>query len=315
VVRTQHGWLVVAAGLAALGGRASADVPRPSAKLVATAEPASRANSEISGGLDLAQLQTSVLWKQYVAPLLASSDIAAQLNVLKARCKLTPTRVVTRISFGIKQLGVRARDGAIVAHGMPKAKLVACLSALTTATDKLDDSARIDSDLLISKARDGTNVAFSFLDDSTALVVVGEQATPAGVKSITMGRSALKPSLAFVELYENPTTADTLWLLMNDDFNAFDHFANAGIKPKAVFGSISVGVAHDIGLDVSIRLATADEAEALANMMQPQVQRVAELFDRLVVASDGRDVRVELRLDDAKLRLLATRLVQTLASP
>ena len=125
-------------------------------------------------------------------------------------------------------------------------------------------------------------------------------------QAIATGHSALKTSRTFVEIYQQTKTADTLWMIMNGNSKAFEPLANMGFKVKAVFGSISV--AHDVGVDIRIRLATPEDAAKLAATVQPQVQQAAAMFDKMVVTGDGPDVRVELRVKDARLKALMSQL-------
>ena len=296
-VKIQRGWLVVALGLSTLG----ASAPAFAQKLATDDLSLLPADSEMVGGLNFAQLQTTVLWKKYVAPLLAGGDFQATLNELKAKCKVDAMQLVTRISFGIKVSGSDgAPEGVIVAHGVPKARLVACYGL--KGTKKLGADVTVDGDVVIVNAKDGRNVAFSFVDDSTALIVMGKNATRAGIKALATGQSGLKTSPAFVELYKKTSTTDTMWMLMNGNSKAFEELAKTGIRPRAVFGSIRV--AHDISLDFRMRFATPEEAQRVAGVVQPQVQQAAAMFDKLVVTSDGPDVRVEIGIADAKLKVL-----------
>jgi hypothetical protein len=307
--------MVIALGLATLGVSGSAfaqKAPPPPVPKVAASDDLSLlpVDSELVGGLDFAQLQTSMLWKQYVGPLLQSGDVQAQMAEFKATCNVDPMQVVTRISFGIKgikQGGGGNPDGVIVAHGVPKAKLVACFGKYTAGKKKLGKDVTVDGDVLITKDKDsGQSVAFSFFDENTALIVVGKQATKAGIKLIAKGQSALKTSPAFVDFYKKTNTSDTLWVLMNGNSPIFAQLAAMGIKPKAVFGSINV--TKDIALDLRMRLPTADEAKKLASTVQPQVTQAAAMFDKLVVTNDGSDVRVQIGLSDAKLKALMMQL-------
>lgn len=314
MARIQRGWFVALGLTLCVSASAYADkapAPKPAADDLSLLP----VDSEVVGGLDFAQLQTSVLWKQYVSPLLASGDVQAQIAEFKATCNVDPMQVVTRLSFGIKGLQQPAPDGVIVAHGVPKAKLVACFASFTKAKGKtkLGDDVTVDGDVLISKAKDGRNVAFSFVDDATALIVIGKQATKAGIKEIAKGKSALKTSAAFVELYKKTNTADTLWMLMNGNSSAFAQLAAMGIKPKAVFGSISV--AHDVQLDFRMRLASKDQAKALSDGVQPQVAQMGAMFDKLVISNDDTDIRVQLSISDAKLKVLMKQFAPMLAKP
>ncbi|MBS1123969.1 MAG: hypothetical protein H6Q90_6197, partial [Deltaproteobacteria bacterium] len=254
-------------------------------------------DSEFVGGLDVGQLQQSFLWKQYVEPLL-TTDVQKQMTEFKNLCGVDPMKVVTRISFGLKGLTTGAPDGVIVAHGVPKAKLVACFAQISK-DKKLGDEVTVDGDVLISNSKDGRPVAFTFVNDSTALIVVGSSATKAGVRTTAKGGTALRTSAAFVDLYKKTKITDTLWILMNGNSKAFDALSQMGVKPKAVFGSINV--VQDLQLDMRMRLDSADVAKLLAIQAQGPVTQAAAMFDQLAVASDGADVRVTLALSDAKL--------------
>jgi hypothetical protein len=258
-------------------------------------------DSEMVGGLDFQALQASQLWKQFVGPLMAKNDVQKQMAEFQAECGVDPMKLVTKVSFGIKGIGNPQPDGVIVAHGVPKAKLVACYDKIVKKKGQSGDVKR-DGDVLIVK-QNGGNVAFSFVDDSTALIVVGTQATKDGSKAIAKGTSALKTSAAFVEIYKKTNTADTLWLVMNGSSKAFDQMAALGIKPKAVFGSLNV--TKDLNLDLKIRMKTPAEATNFAKMANQQLGMAAAMVDKIAITADGADVKVVVLLTDAKLKQLA----------
>ncbi len=258
-------------------------------------------DSEMVGGLDFQQLQASQLWKQFVGPMLAKNDVQKQMAEFQAECGVDPMKIVTKVSFGIKGVGNPQPDGVIVAHGVPKAKLVACYDKIVKKRGQSGDVKR-DGDVLIVK-QSGGNVAFSFVDDSTALIVVGKEATKDGSKAIAKGTSALKTSAAFVELYKKTNTADTLWIIMNGSSKAFDAMASLGIKPKAVYGSLNV--TKDLNLDLRVRMKTPAEATNLSKMMNQQVAAAAAMLDKISVTADGADVKIAVLLTDAKLKQLA----------
>lgn len=258
-------------------------------------------DSEMVGGLDFQQLQASQLWKQFMGPLLAKNDIQKQMAEFQTECGVDPMKVVTKIAFGLKGLGNPQPDGVIVAHGVPKAKLVACYDKMVKKKQQ-DVNVTRDGDVLIVKQAKG-NVAFSFVDDNTALIVVGSQATKDGSKTIAKGGSALKTSAAFVELYKKTNTGDTLWMIMNGSSKAFDAMASLGIKPKAVYGSLNV--TKDLNLDMKIRMKDAAGAQNLSKMMNQQAGAAAGMLDKLAITADGADVKIVVLLTDAKLKTLA----------
>ncbi|MEO8699720.1 MAG: hypothetical protein ABI867_06735 [Kofleriaceae bacterium] len=259
-------------------------------------------DSEMVAGLDFQSLQTSQLWKQFVEPMLGKGDVKKQMDEFKTNCGVDPMKVVTKISIGIKGIGQTNPDGVIVAHGVPKAKLVACYDKMTKMK-KTDADITRDGDVLIVKQKSGgQTVAFSFLDDTTAVMVVGTQATAAGVKGVVKGTSALKTSTAFVDFYKKTNTNDTLWLIMNGNSKAFDQLGAMGIKPKAVYGSLNV--TKDLTLDLKVRFNTADEAKNLSTMVNGQLKAAASMFDKITVTADGSDMKVAVLLTDAKLKAL-----------
>jgi hypothetical protein len=304
MIQIRRGWFVVALACG-ISVPALADDRPVARKLPAPAAAADDlsllpVDSEIVGGVDFAQLQQASLWKRYVQPMLMT-DIQQQLTELRSSCGVDPMKIVTRISFGLKGLQTQAPDGVIVAHGVPKAKLVACFAKLAK-TKQLGTDLTVDGDVLISTSKDGRPVAFSFVNDSTALIVVGTAATKDGVKQIAGGTGALKTSVAFLDLYKKTRITDTVWMLMNGNAKAFDALAQMGIKPKAVFGSINL--AQDLALDFRMRLGSEDQARSLATQVQGTVGQAAAMFDKLAVTSDGADLRVTLALSDAKLKAL-----------
>jgi hypothetical protein len=258
-------------------------------------------DSEMVAGLDFQQLQTSQLWKQMVEPLLAKGDIKKQMDEFKTNCGVDPMKVVTKISIGIKGIGAQNPDGVIVAHGVPKAKLVACYDKMTKLK-KTDADITRDGDVLIVKQKTGgQTVAFTFVDDSTAVMVVGTAATSAGIKGVVKGTSALKTSTAFVDFYKKTNTNDTLWMIMNGNSKAFDALGGMGIKPKAVYGSLNV--TKDLTLDLKVRFGTPDEAKNLATMANGQLKAA------------GSDIKVAVLLSDAKLKALMKQFAPMMNKP
>jgi hypothetical protein len=260
-------------------------------------------DSEMVMGLDFQQLQTSALWKQFVEPQLGKASVKKQFDDFKTKCNVDAMKVVTKIAIGVKGLGSDKPDGVIVAHGVPKAKLVTCYPKLV-ADKKADVEITRDGDILIIKEKGkAESAAFTFLDDSTALFAFGTIGTKDGITKIAKGTSALKTSAAFVEFYKKTSTTDTLWMIMNGNSKAFDQLASMGIKPKAVYGSVNV--TKDLNVDMRMRLGSADEAKNLANMFNGQIKQFAAMFDKIEVKADGADMRVAIMLTDAKLKALA----------
>ncbi len=259
-------------------------------------------DSELVAGLDFQQLQSSALWRTMIAPKLMTGSAKKQLDEFKANCGLDAMKVVTKIAIGIKGLGNDKPDGVIVAHGVPKAKLIACYDKMSKLK-KPDQDIKRDGDVLLVHDKNGQNVAFTFVDNTTALMVVGTKATTAGIKAIARGRSALRKSAAFSAIYGKTKTSHTLWLIMNGNSKAFDSLAGMGIKPKALYGSLNV--TKNLHLDLRMQVDSPDQAKTIANMLSGQIKAMAAMVDKVNVAASGADVVLTVMLSDAKLKALA----------
>lgn len=259
-------------------------------------------DSEFVAGLDFQQLQASALWKQFVEPQLAKGDVKKNLDEFKTECGVDAMKVVTKIAIGLKGLGNDKPDGVIVAHGVPKAKLVACYDKMSKKKKADADVTRDGDVLLVKNKKDGQTVAFTFVDDTTAIMVMGTQATTAGIKEVAKGKSALKTSKKFVEFYKKTNTNDTLWMIANGSSKAFEPLTQMVGKVTAVYGSLNV--TKDLNMDMRMVMASADAAKNFANMLQGQIKPMVSMFDKIDVKADGVELKVLVTLSDAKLKAL-----------
>lgn len=259
------------------------------------------ADSELVGGLDFQQAQTSLVWKQLVLPALAKGDAKAKLTEFQKTCGVDPMKVVTTVALGMKGLGNEHPDGVVVAHGVPKAKLLACFDKMTKGKKQSADVKR-DGDVLVVAKQGNQPVAFAFVDDTTAIIVIGTAATGDGVRAILKGTSALKTSAKFVDIYKKTNTKDTVWMIMNGNSKAFDELRKQNISPVVIFGSVKV--AKELTLDARIKFKTADEAKNIATMGQGQLKDASKMFDKISIDAEATDVKVGIVLGDAKLKEL-----------
>ncbi len=262
-------------------------------------------DAEVVGGLDFQQLQASTLFKNLVGPALAKNDVQKSLAEFQAECGVDPMKVVTKISFGIKMVNDKP-DGVLVAHGVPKAKMIACYDKMSKKKQPDADITR-DGDVLIVKPKKGgadEAVAFNFVDDSTLIVGFGSKGNKDGIKAVAKGTSALKTSATFVQFFKKTNTSDTMWMIVNGSLKALAPMAQLGIKPRAIYGSLNV--TKDLNLDVKFNMKTAAEATNLSQLMNTQAKPAAGMVDKLTIAAIDTDVSIKLLLSDAKLKALAT---------
>jgi hypothetical protein len=154
--------------------------------------------------------------------------------------------------------------------------------------------------------KSGQQVGFTFVDDSTAIAVLGDAAaTKDSIKKVAAGGSGLKSSQVFVELYNKIDTKQSLWFLANGNSPMFQKMGAMGVKPKAIFGSANV--TDGLTFDMRMRLNSPDEATNLVKMAQGQTSspQVKEMFDKLDINNDGADFKVSIALGVEKLKKLA----------
>lgn len=261
-------------------------------------------DSEIVLGINVAQVQQSALWKQFVEPkILASGDFNTKLADFKQKCGFDPMSAVQSVSLGLKGLGADKPNGAFVVHGLDKTKVWACLDTMKAEITKDGTEFNKVGDVATFKnPKDNETAAVTFINDSTLLAVVGPEGTVDGVKAAAAGKSALKTSPQFVDMYGKVKTSDSVWALMNGNSKAFDKMGQMGAKPKALFGSLNV--TDGLSVDMHLRFETPDAAASIANLAKSQVESAKQFVDKADVAADGADVKFSVVMSNEKLQTL-----------
>lgn len=275
------------------------------------------ADSEIVIGVNLAQLQQSALYKQFLAKFMDKAS--GGLAEFKANCGFDPLESVKSIAMGMKGIAGAAGtvpDGAIVIHGPDKAKVMACfnLDKAKAAAAAKGTEIKMDGDVALIKDKSGNTTAFMFVNDTTMLGVMGSKGNADGVKEAAKGGSALKSSATFVDMYSKINTQDSVWGLVNGNSHVLDKAGSLGIKPKAVFGSLNL--TDGLTVDIRVRMATADEVKGFVGLAQGQISspQVKQLFDQLEVVGDGNDAKFTVKMSAAKLQALATMVQSTMGA-
>lgn len=321
MVRIRHGMLVIALGVGLVSAckkdekkadPAKGDVPAEKGGAAPTAGAAAGddlsllpLDSELVLGINVAQVQQSSLWKQFVEPKLAqSNDTMAKLAEFKAKCGFDPLASLKSVSLGMKGVGEDKPDGVIVVHGLDKTKSLDCFEKMKDEMTKEGTEYSKSGDVVLLKntKQGDQTTALTFVNDNTLVAVVGTQATPDGIKAVVGAKSTLKTSPQFVDMYSKVNSGDSLWGLMNGNSKAFDKMGQMGAKPKAMFGSVNV--TDGLSLDMRMRFDTPDAATQLATMAQGQLQPAQKMFDKADVKAEGNDVHVTVVLSSAKLTSL-----------
>jgi hypothetical protein len=259
------------------------------------------ADSEAVVGVNLASMQQSALWASLVQPKLAASPVLKGVADVKARCGYD--------LMGLKSIVAGAKisadkpNGVVVAHGVDKAKAWDCLEKSKDDITKNGVEMTRDGDTALFVGKSGT-AALSFVNSSTAILVIGDKANAAGVKSVVAGSSSLKDAAPFLDMYKKVKTSDTFWGLAFG--RAMDELP-LNLKATAMYGSINV--TDGLAFDVRARFATAADATQTGNMANAQVKQFAQYLDKSEVTTDGSDLHAAIAVSGQKL----TQLMQMLS--
>lgn len=261
-------------------------------------------DSEAVIGINFSQLQGSALWKKFVAPQIAKSDMSG-LQKFKDVCGFDPLDAMKSVAIGVKGIGGTDPTGAIVVHGFDKAKSTACFDKNVGEAEKDGSKVTIDGDVVLITDKSGKKLGFTFVNDSTALMVLGPDAeSKAKVKAVASGNTALNKSASFVELYNKLNAQDSIWMIVNGKSAAFQKVPMP-FKLQALFGSLNV--TDGLTVDLHMRLSSADEASNLVNTYKPKLSgpEVKMYFDKFDFSSEGPDVKVGVAISGQKLQQLA----------
>jgi hypothetical protein len=321
MVRIRQGWLVVVLGVALVlvsackkddkkADPAAGDKPGDKSGDQTAEKPASPSgaatedlallpvDSEVVMGINVGQMLTSSLWKQLVEPKVMTPERVAKLNEFKAKCGFDFTAIKS-VALGMKASGDKP-EGVIVMHGLDKAKAWDCADKMKDEMAKDGSEFTRDGDVALVKDKKGETMALTFVNNSTAVAVLGDKANAAGVKAVTAGNSGLKTSQQFTDMFGKVKSSDTLWMLVNGKL--LEKGASMGLKANAVYGSINV--TDGLTLDMRLRTPTPEDATAAATMFKAQSQGAAQMFDKIDVTNDGNEVRFAVVLSGPKLEAM-----------
>ena len=91
------------------------------------------------------------------------------------------------------------------------------------------------------KDKNGATTAFTFVNDTTMLGVIGSKGNKDGVKEAAKGASTLKIVATFVDMYSKINTQDSLWMLINGNSPAL---AKAGAHGRQAEGGVRLAQPH-----------------------------------------------------------------------
>lgn len=257
-------------------------------------------DSEIVIGLNFNQIRQSALWKQFVEPKLNSGTAQSKFAEFKAKCPgFDPMASFSSMSIGVKNTSAPTPSIVVVAHGVDKAKAIECVEKNKDEITKNGNEMTRDGDVLLFKGKQpGDQSAITFVNDNTAIAMVGDGASSAGVKALAAGGSALKTSPAFVDMYKKVKTGDSLWGLASG--KALEKMPM--VKASAIYGSFNV--TDGLAMDLRIRLDTPDAATQMASMANTQAQQAKGFVDKADFTAEGNEMHAAVEMSSQKLQML-----------
>jgi RNA polymerase sigma factor (sigma-70 family) len=267
------------------------------------------ADAEMVFGMNFALVRQSALWKRFVEPELANMK---ELRDMEALCGFDPLQSLGSISIGLTGLADKEDDGdvagTIVIHGFEKAKAMSCFDKQRLAdAEKNGAKITVDGDvILLTDTKGKFNAGFTFVDDTTALFVLGPAAaSKQGIEKVAAGTGTLASSSTFTATLQNVNTDNAVWMMASARSKMLDDTlteipALANVKPGNFY--MSLGVTDSLALDAGVGLgAPANVALAVAFIKDKLSEGViktivSSYFDQLDVFADSADLIVSLAI-------------------
>jgi hypothetical protein len=261
------------------------------------------AESEVVLGVALAQAQQSALFRDLVLPMVTKSgDIQRFIETIKSKCNIDPLTAATGMTAGIKDAGSRNPDVVAVLHGIEKAKALPCVDQVKDelAAQRLEVTR--DGDVVLLTSERG-NLAFTFTGDATAVVVAGPRATKERVLEVAQGKSTLRSSKEFADMYSRVQTTHTVWTLVNGHTPLVArNLENLGAKSKAILGSANI--TEKLEINGRIRVESEDQAKTLAEKMTSLAGYIGKAAEKLEIEPDKTDVRFAFVFTQQQLKTI-----------
>jgi hypothetical protein len=248
--------------------------------------------------IDMRSLRASQLWKRFEPAFLARAKPA--LDELAALCGFDPLASVRRISVGFRGFEAPKPTGVIVVKGIERDAAMRCMQ-------RMHDGAPTGSAIargIVTIPADPP-IAFTFVDASTVVALVGPDASPAGLGDVIARGAPLRGSPQFGDLVTKVQLSDPLWFVLNGKSKLFDNASMLALfKPIAIVGSVNVS--NGLAVAARVRLDTADDATRTATLVQSQLGMVATIFEEVAVSAEADDLVIQLRMTPDQIQALLT---------
>lgn len=261
-------------------------------------------DSDVVLSIDLAQAQKSAVFREFALPAITKSEDAQKfLATLKTKCNIDPMVSASRLTAGIKIVDNDNADFVGVLHGIEKSKAIPCIDQMKEELAAQQIQAVKDGDVVTLKNDRGA-FAFTFTGDTTAVIVSGPKASKERVLEVAQGKSALKTSKEFGDMYGKLNTGHTVWFLVRGDTEAIaKNLEKLNVRSKAIFGTVNL----TDGLEVrgQMRVETEEQATNVVDLMKSQTGMFANMATKLEIDRDKNDVRTTIVMTQEQLKSVA----------
>ncbi|MFT3696839.1 MAG: sigma-70 family RNA polymerase sigma factor [Kofleriaceae bacterium] len=268
------------------------------------------ADAEVVVGIDMARIRNSPLWAIAAAPALSHMG---DMKEFQTECGFDPISSLSSVTVGLKGTGDHHDlNGSIILHGFSKTKLFPCVKKLHHPHGDDGPEITVDEsgDVLFIEGN-ANHMAMTFIDDTTALMVFGPDATKDGIAKIAARRNE-KGAQGYSEMIGEINTDDAIWFAVNDSSPVLnqinDHLAEqTAIRLHGVYASIDF--ADGFVLNAGARTGSPELVAKAVDEIQKKLGEHSDLtthFQQLDINADGGDVIVSVAMDTSQMMAVAS---------
>lgn len=241
-------------------------------------------DSEVVVGVDFRQITQSALWTRFGGDLMKRAG--GGLQEFKAKCGYDPIASMRNAAFSIKMEADKP-SGVFVVRGIDRDKTMACIPQSFP-----DRPAKVDGAFVTFPPEDGIATVLTFVDASTAVAVIGPQASRVQLEAAIAAGAPLRKSPAFGALWSHADAKQTVWVVVNGKLLAV--LAALGAPPKALVANVSL--ANGLTLAGRLQFASPDQATQVATAMQSQATAAQAFVEKIDISAAGNDVSLGVRM-------------------
>jgi hypothetical protein len=249
------------------------------------------ADSDLVMRIDVASLRKSPLWPKYAA------TVREVLTPSFIGCNYDPLAEVSSVSVGIPMNA--AELGIFVVRGADRAKTLQCLHTSTTISN---ETVTFDGDYVTLTNKSGAVNIFTFVDDKTLVMQGSKNPTKQTLAAALQIGAPLRQDTGYLELEKKLRPGAVLTMVARPNATALLKKIedNLGAPTRGFYAWFHV--ADRVESQVTIELATAQDAAAVAERMQPQLEMTKNFIDRLEAHATGATLTLDIAITEAQIK-------------